>query len=132
MKPVAVVSPPARTPSVATPPAEPQRNGGVPAPDAPKWSTGSFNVTCGGSNRLTVQSGLIATITDQQGNPSCRGTWLSLSNTTSETIYYGLSGVVNMQIGPRAGDLVGYPVDRTGPNDKRPTVATMVVRFRSQ
>jgi hypothetical protein len=77
------------------------------------WEVISGTVTIGGCDKIYSAAGLVATITNAKGTPSCEGDYIDVSNPTSDPIYFGFSGVINKSLEPKKEQLYYEPEYRS-------------------
>lgn len=92
-----------------------------------KWKTAAFEVTWVG--RTPSSDGLfIAAITNERGNRTPTGSYLHIKNDGKEPIFFGMSGVLNDELGPYEEKLIYLPIYRSS-RDKRNTKLEIKVKY---
>lgn len=91
------------------------------------WKTVEDKVQYGGASKALRECGLSAWFTDGKGTPVCGSTVLELYNPTDQTIYYGLSGVVNLGVRPNEVQVMPLAIYRSA-KDTDCTSVPIVVR----
>jgi hypothetical protein len=72
---------------------------------------------------------ITASVTNKNGDPQSNGGWLTVSNADKKhSVYLGLSGVANLEVGPGATKMFDLVIYRTK-NDTGATKQPVVFRY---